>query len=769
MARLKIISNPYEEIISISQFDSSTSEWELVDYENSKLHSEKIEKGVFPFVVKKIADTIFEEFQAGSEPITIVFEGTDDELKELQEVCSDESYRGLINVEASSVTIRNARDILPEVKEIFGKMEPLINISVNDNAEVNDAKKRFADVSKEAIPICVFGNYSSGKSTFINSLVGYEVLPSGDDPLTAKIHRIERSAFNDRASISFEYEEKKIEILFNENGSPSVNIRIDDDFFRKLGQVMEESSDEPMMHRVYKVLEVLNDAENEEITKGLSDIISLKVPFNPAGVLGRSMHKIVIFDTPGANSASNQKHFDVLRHAMENLSNGLPVFVSEYDELDTKDSKNLCDTIKSMYRLDRRYTIIVVNKADQINFGKKPMDTGRVLNHTIPKNLEVNRIFFVSSVMGLGSKNSGNFLNEYYEEIFSDLEEKFSDPSSKFYKQLYKYDIMPEQLKNRSVERSDECENNIYANSGLYSIEEEIETFAGKYSPYNKCHQSKLFLDIVTKVTEQAITNEKQLCMEEKADLEQRLDAGEKKLVEDLDNGSKAIREQFVDEHVVLMKTSTEENITLLDKDLLQNREAEITEKIRSERTVTDSASNITDTPETKKGKLAGLFSDVKGSIDKAKEQRDNERAIDKEAADRILEEIKGGFTEYNSEAQDKLNEISQHYWTDCSDKMKKRLIEIVTGSDAISEERRSEIEEIIMTYAPVNFDRLADEVFTKTDFEHRSLTLFGVKLIENNKLNLGKLAKVFNAEHTKVLDETAESIKESHSRSFKD
>ena len=44
--------------------------------------------------------------------------------------------------------------------------------------------------SEGVIPICVFGNYSAGKSTFINALIGREVLPSGGDPVTAKIYKI---------------------------------------------------------------------------------------------------------------------------------------------------------------------------------------------------------------------------------------------------------------------------------------------------------------------------------------------------------------------------------------------------------------------------------------------------------------------------------------------------------------------------------------------------------------------------------------------------
>ncbi|HOO06468.1 MAG TPA: dynamin family protein [Ruminococcus sp.] len=773
MAKIKIISDPYERKITYRQYNATKGEWESIDNDNSKLHSEKLTHSVFPFVVKKSADAIVNEFSSGEDPITIVFEGTDDEYKELVDVCSCEEYNGRLIPELSVRRLNNARDILPEVKQIFDQMEPLINASVKDNKQIEHEKKQFADVSKEAIPICVFGNYSSGKSTFINSLIGYEILPSGDDPLTAKIHRIERSAYDDRATVGFEYAGKRIEILFDKSGSPSINMRIDDEFFNRFNAAMSEVVDAPMVHRVYKALEVINDAENESVASEISDIIDVRIPFNPKGILSSTLHQFVIFDTPGANSASNAKHFNVLRQAMENLSNGLPIFVSEYDELDTKDSKSLCDTIKTMYRLDRRYTIVVVNKADQINFGRKPMDTGRVLNHTTPRNLDVERIFFVSSLMGLGSKNNGEFINEYYDEIFSDLENKFSDPESKYYKRLYIYDIMPDHLKKRSVELSEEEPNKIYANSGLFWIEKEMDTFAGKYSAYNKCQQSKLFLDAVIEKTTAAIEDEKKRNEEDKADFESKLDSGQQALVEKLDGGCNDLQQQLIKEYAEQMKPEIDQAVITLEKEALVKHEEELTEKRKSEheQLAASEAETVQQepAPEEKKSKLAGLFGGMKESLEKAREQREAEKTIDSEIADQILSEVKEQFTENTVAAQAQLNEASKNYWLERSELMKKKLIDIVTGSDELSDEKRSEIEEIIMTYAPISFERHADDIFSRADFEHKSINLFGFKLFENNRLNLGKLAKVFNSEHKKAVTEIAANISESHERSFKE
>ena len=64
---------------------------------------------------------------------------------------------------------------------------------------------------------------------------------------------------------------------------------------------------------------------------------------------------------------------------------------------------------------------------------------------------------------------------------------------------------MPEQIKIRYDELCTRHKNLLYANSGLYSVEQAIETFASVYSHYNKCQQSQLFLGKVIQITSDEI------------------------------------------------------------------------------------------------------------------------------------------------------------------------------------------------------------------------------------------------------------------------
>ncbi len=74
-------------------------------------------------------------------------------------------------------------------------------------------------------------------------------------------------------------------------------------------------------------------------------------------MLGQSFNNFVIFDTPGSNSASNAEHSKVLAEALEGFSNGIPVWISTYESIDSTDNGKLCDDILEIKALDKRFTI----------------------------------------------------------------------------------------------------------------------------------------------------------------------------------------------------------------------------------------------------------------------------------------------------------------------------------------------------------------------------------------------------------------------------
>ena len=207
MSKIKIISNPYAKEIKFQKYNSSDDSWQNIDFdhnENSKLLRQELIKGFFPFNVKEIVDIIIAEYGVPGEKTVIVFQGTADEYRELEEVCNDDDHKDLVTTTKEIIYLENARDILPLVRNLFNEMDPLIMKSANHDRIERDLN-RFKDAASDVVPVCVLGNYSTGKSTFINALIGSEILPSGTEPVTAKIYKISRSKYSDRASVKFQY------------------------------------------------------------------------------------------------------------------------------------------------------------------------------------------------------------------------------------------------------------------------------------------------------------------------------------------------------------------------------------------------------------------------------------------------------------------------------------------------------------------------------------------------------------------------------------
>lgn len=795
MAKIKIISDPYQKNIGYQCWDHDNERWMDITIENngnSRLINDKFTKSFFPFKVKEIIDEIMEEYHIVGKKTEIVFEGTEDEYKELKELCKDEKYTNTVVLSKSDIFLENARDILPDINEVFNeKLHPLITQSVSDFEKIRKELKKYTDASNDIIPVCVLGNYSSGKSTFINALLGNEILPSGAEPLTAKIYKIQQSPYRDRAYIEFGYDDKPIKLKFDENKC-NFNVDINENqLIKKISEKMENLENASLALLVNKALEIINSYDRN-VDEKVSDLIEIEVPFI-GGLWGESARKFVIFDTPGSNSASNDKHLLVLKRAMEGFSNGLPVFISEFDKLDSTDNENLYREIENIKELDSRFTMIVVNKADAAELDKGGFSKEkeeRILGESVPKNLYSGGVYFVSSVMGLGSKNKEDFIDEHYAELYDEKKNKFENASSRFYKMLYRYNIMPEQLKRKAIETAEKCDDLIFANSGLFSVEKDIQTFAGKYSAYNKCQQSQLFLGRVIDITSNEILKAKAEREESKRNRNMHLQNDKRELVDKIESESNRMKEQFIEQYPAHMQVFDSEVNSSFTSEQLKEQEMEIEKRQREDTDfdgrnleVKEAVDRIKDNlKDGLKDSLKGIFcerkisilktmgeslvSDIKGVTDKWEELTDAKKEIDKATAEELLKRITSEFKVHFDNAQRKLDMESRQYWGIKTQQTKDELIRIVTGSSALTDEKREELSNIIINYGNIKFVNQAEEIFFSEDFS-KTIRLGNLTIVETDKLDIRKLENRYNSEMENKVDDMQEAIEVSHRDSF--
>lgn len=735
----------------------------------------------------KIVDAIIEEYGVEGQTIQVIFEGSADEFKELEAACEYGDCKGHITAQRAEIGLENARDILPEVKKLFQEMDTLIKQSVSDEGKIQRDLTRFTDASSDVVPVCVLGNYSAGKSTFINALIGSEILPSGIEPITAKIYKIFRSKYPDRAFVKFQYNDSAVSVLFTDTDTI-----FDGDISNALSTALkaglEEAGKSSIVYRVNRALSIINSFEKDDEESLISDLIEVEIPFSK-GVLAQSQHPFVLFDTPGSNSASNAKHLKVLKEAMANMTNGLPIFLSTPDALDSTDNENLYHIIRDMEELDSRFTMIVVNKADGSGLQRRDstdFEENRILSQAVPRNLYSGGLFYVSSILDLGSKNNGKFLDEFYAETYDDQVYKYNNPGERRYKKLYCYNIMPAQLKQRSDDAAAAQQDLVYANSGLFSIEREIENFAGKYSSYNKCFQSQMFLKNVLEITAGDIEMKKEECEGIRQSIKDKLEEDKAKLIEKLEQTAKDERQKYDDSYGMHMSKYLEEVKDSFSTQELDNQVDKLTEDFESKlgynehqdnvkRSVSDVGGNMRDTfnnaakklsVKTLKSLASGFADDVSAVKDAYKAQKSARHEIDKAATDKLLESVTADYIKRLESTYDHLDKKSQEYWTENTESLRRILIKTVTGSDVLTDERRSELERIIITYKKISFSETSvEEIFNKVNFEYH-IKIFNHTLWQSDHLNVDKLAKTCNLNFTSSVEKRYEIIEESHRES---
>jgi predicted GTPase len=781
MAKIKITSNPYIKQIQYHYWNDDVvngeATWKLIDYANnpnSKLISDDLTVSFFPFKANEILDTLIDEFNDGS--LEIFFAGTEDEFIILKSISEDEKYSSFVSVCRDSETLENARDILPDIVDLFKDINPLISQSVRDKRKIETELAKFSEATNENIPICVVGNYSAGKSSFINALIGHEILPSGDEPVTARIYKISPSHYSDRGRIRFTYDGTEVTVKFRGNNQGVDSDLIDHPLIKRIEEVIAPLDEVDLVRSINRTLQTINNCGEEMLDDNVSDLIEIEVPFN-SSMYGRGKQDFVIFDTPGSNSASNSKHVKVLKQAMENMSNGLPIFVSELNSLDSMDNDKLYKDIASLEELDNRFTMVVVNKSDKANLPQEGFTKSfeeRILSMAIPKNLYSGGIYFVSSVIGLGAKTKGVFDNEFYEEIFEDTIPRFSDPSHKRYKSLYKYNIMPDQLKKEAIEESEECDDLILANSGIYCVEQEINAFAAIYSAYNKCIQSELFLSKVFNVAREEIEEAKKERENSRQYRSQMLDKDKKTLVESLESTAENLKQQYINDygqHMRLVYQGLDYSVsseTLKSKELmLKQRFDELFDVDDFETETKESTAALFDSMMLKKNNKPSFKSIARNYSEwraKLARQSDAEKAARQKAVDELFGDLREQYKKSNDEIHGILAEKSQSYWELKTQNVRDALVVLVSGSSALTDSRKKELENLILQYEAIKFE---DESFDKLEKDKFEMKLFSLFAIDPLNINRYKLAKSYNSEIANAKEGNLRNIYVSHVEKF--
>lgn len=541
--KFRIISNPYSRKIVYNYWDFQRQDW-ISPSDTSDFKKETFTNVAIYHKAYDIIETALKSY-GGNVGLEIHFEGTADDFNYLNEIVDEYFHDKDIKIKKSDSYLLGVKEVMRDIDSKFKAVEDMFEKYPNNSAA--EKIKKFRDTISNTIPICVMGLYSTGKSAFINSLLGVEILPSADDPTTAKTFKISVGPKITNYTISFEYQDEitpKTNIKFEFSGSKFKISRPKTlDIITKLNDVESYESEHD---RIYHALSIINaydkdykPDESSEIKWRVSPIIEVTLPLKKSYTsLPIDQYDFVIYDTPGSSSASNPDHTKILKDAMKEQTNGLPIYVTTSQKMDSESNTALITTLNELgSALDRNNLMIIVNQADD------PSVDELKRKKTNYDTLEVHRlnpagIYFVSSIMGLGSNmlmtkrstrtevedsDTGElktvempcFIDSHYLELFQKNKSLFV--SKKKPKVLYSYNIVPkpEFDKYASSVNPEEPNERIFYNSGLDAVGLAITDFAENYSLYNKCRNASSYLteafDLLTKEIVQEKNKEEEL------------------------------------------------------------------------------------------------------------------------------------------------------------------------------------------------------------------------------------------------------------------
>lgn len=723
--KVKIICNPYNKTIEYKRWghdaNDGTFKWMDLGSKSKLIVDKKFSHVTIQHNAFEIINEIAEEYNRGNAGLDIVFDGTEEDYFDLNDVTEQFfSENGIVCVKGD-LYIESADTIMPKIQEVFTNMSKVF--SEYGSEEIKTIVGKYMDVTKTVIPICVVGMYSTGKSAFINALIGEEVLPSAVNPTTARNYKIIEADCTGK--VIFFDEKEKIEIVFD-GSQYNITGNIDRELKRGIEHSLGEEI-ESVYRGVYQALRVLN--EYADTTGKIAEMIEVEVPFCN-GVLKSEEYDFVIFDTPGSDSKSHEEHIKVLKNALGEQTNGLPILLTSPKDMDRTGADTLLNAVNGIDgNLDLTNAMIIVNQADGVS--SKSLDKVKLDANTILSQWKSNRLYFISAILGLGSKkydynNEDSWMDEDYLEVFLKNSDSFCKPDSRLYKQLYLHNQIAENRKDRYIKQVEDCKRErelIYINSGLHCVETEIVEFAKKFALYNKCAQAEDYLieaiDCASDIIDKKEKQEETLKM--KISDEQEL--AKKELLLNLDKIIQQSCSQFGNEYPKHMEGIVEKMV------------------------------------EKEKERVSQIISE---SWDKIKEKDKAERVS------LFLDDVKRKYKSVQSDIREKLFAESKKFWDVKRETLQYACCNLIKEDEYLTAGEQEYLKKFIMNLKYTT-TRPHDIDVSVEDISKYVVNIWGIKVFRRNIVDQNTSIKIFDENLEKYVRRINNSTIELHKREFKD
>jgi small GTP-binding protein len=296
---------------------------------------------------------------------------------------------------------------------------------------------RFDISNDEIIPVCVMATMSSGKSTFLNAVLGEEILPEKNEACTARALAV----LNKPGTL-----ETKAYICKSDGKKYAVDI-----FYAN-------------------TVSQINADEN------VSDVLIVKdIP-----TLTNSRSSIVLFDTPGVNNSGDIRHAERTKEILDQLDKGIIVYLLNATQLATNDDEMLLQMVIAHAKKKQNVKIMfVLNKIDMLDEDKEsiPDTIKNATQYIRDHGLTEFGIFPLSALsaktfrMALNGKNltkaEQRHMNQSYQE--------YQDESKSMLQYISSYNQKNKDFTMGDKKVSEYALRRAIENTGIVEIEREID------------------------------------------------------------------------------------------------------------------------------------------------------------------------------------------------------------------------------------------------------------------------------------------------------
>ena len=370
-----------------------------------------------------------------------------------------------------------------KVKEFVSTLDNQVKV------QITEIKDKIESLNDNRVNLCFTGVYSSGKSTLINALLGYKILPENIKSETAKMIEICSPRRGEKVKIKFKIYEEHSEIEWNEGeqcfefikGPSECDVRT-----KLQDQLNDLQSKKGKQHeQIYGILKELNS------DKDISSTIEVFFPI----ALDNENFQFKIFDTPGSDSNCPEHQIE-LQKALKEQTQSILIFVATPDRLEGTGNNSLLNELteagqkSSKTSIDIARSLFVINKADTIEaYEREDLQSGEIKSQGNPIKLNDKKLFFISAKNAYAAKSIKNNIADRRERLIVKKSIPI-DEKDLFYKQnqcatselATKKMIAKCDKALEEAEQKEKDEDIVWISSGLYALENEIIQYAEKFA-----------------------------------------------------------------------------------------------------------------------------------------------------------------------------------------------------------------------------------------------------------------------------------------------